>query len=71
MELLQRVYSQQEGTVLTDRERRLSDQTRHETRRSIIERDVNAVLQFSLEDDLKRWKDQQKSIRLNDRKKTA
>ena len=45
VELLQRLYSQQEGTLLTDkRERRLSDQTRHGTRRSTIERDV----QFSI-----------------------
>ena len=67
--LLQRLYSQQEGTVLTDEESDvfpIKRGTKQGDPSSILL--FNAVLQFSLEYDLKRWKEKQKGIRLNDRK---
>ena len=59
--LLQRLYSHQEGTVLTDKEsdvfqikmgKKQGDQLS-----SLL---FNTVSQFSLEDDLKRWQEKQK-----------
>ena len=70
VELLQRLYSHQEGTVLTDKE---SDvfQIKRGTKQgdplsSLL---FNTALQFSLEEDLKRWQEKQKGIRLSDKKK--
>ena len=66
--LLQRLYSQQEGTVLTDKE---SDA--FPIKRGTKQRDplssllFNTVLQYSLEDDLKRWHEKRKGIRLSDK----
>ena len=51
--LQQRLCSQQEGTVLTDKE---SD--------ALL---FNTVIQFSLENDLKQWQEKQKGIRLSDK----
>ena len=66
--LLQRLDSQQEGTVLTDKE---SDA--FPTKRGTNQGDPlssllsNTVLQYSLEDDLKRWQEKRKGIRLSDK----
>ena len=66
--LLQRPYSQQEGTVLTDKE---SDAfpIKRETKQgdplsSLL---FNTVLQYSLENDLKQWQEKRKGIRLSDK----
>ena len=65
--LLQRLYSQQEGTVLTDKE---SDA--FPIKRGTKQGDplssllINTVLQYSLENDLKRWQEKRKGIRLSD-----
>ena len=67
--LLQRLYCQHEGTVLTDKE---SDA--FAIKRGTKQGDplssllFNTVLQFSLEGDLKRWQEKQKDIRLSDKK---
>ena len=66
--LLQRLYSHQEGTVLTDKE---SDA--FPIKRGTKQGDplssllFNTVLQYSLEKDLKRWQEKQKGIRLSDK----
>ena len=66
--LLQRLYSQQEGTVLTDKE---SDT--FSIKRGTKQGDplssllFNTVLQYSLEEDLKRWQEMRKGIRLSDK----
>ena len=66
--LLQRLYSQQEGTVLTDKE---SDA--FPIKRGTKQGDplssllFKTVLQYSLESDLKRWQEKQKGIRLSDK----
>ena len=68
MRLLQRLYSRQEGTVLTDKE---SDA--FPIKRGTKQGDplssllFNTVLQFSLEGDLKRWQEKRKGIRLSDK----
>ena len=65
--LLQRLYSQQEGTVLTDKE---SDA--FPIKRGTKQGDplssllFNTVLQYSLENDLKQWQEKRKGIRLSD-----
>ena len=65
--LLQRLYSHQEGTVLTDKE---SDAL--PIKRGTKQGDplssllFNTVLQYSLESDLKRWQEKQKGIKLSD-----
>ena len=72
VKLLQRLYSQQVGTVLTDKESDVLPikwRTKHGDLLSSLL--YNTVLQFSLEGDLRRWQDQQKGIRLSDKKKTA
>ena len=68
VKLLQRLYSQQEGTVLTDKE---SDTfpIKRETKQgdplsSLL---FNTVLQYSLESDLKQWQEKRKGIRLSDK----
>ena len=66
--LLQRLYSQQEGTVLTDKE---SDP--FPIKRGTKQGDplssllFNTVLQYSLENDLKQWQEKRKGIRLSDK----
>ena len=66
--LLQRLYSQQEGTVLTDKE---SDA--FPIKRGTKQGDplssllFNTVLQYSLENNLKRWQEKQKGIKLSDK----
>ena len=66
--LLQRLYSQQEGAVLTEKE---SD--KFPVKRGTQQGDplssllFNTVLQFSLENDLKRWQEKQKGIKLSDK----
>ena len=65
---LQRLYSQQEGTVLTDKEsdafpiKRATKQG--EPLSSLL---FNKVLQYSLEGDLKKWQENKKGIRLSDK----
>ena len=66
--LLQRLYSHKEGTVLTDKEsdtfpiKRGTEQG--DPLSSLL---FNTVLQYSLENDLKRWQKKQKGIRLSDK----
>ena len=69
MRLLQRLYSQQEGTVLTDKESDIfliKRGTKQVAPLSLFL--FNTVLQFSLESDLKRWQEKQIGIRLSDQK---
>ena len=59
--LLQRVYSQQEGTVLTDKESDvfpIKRRTKQEDPLSSLL--FSTVLQFALESDLKRWQEKHK-----------
>ena len=69
VKLLQRLHSQQVGTVLTDKESDVFPiklgTKQGDPLSSLL---FNTVLQFSLEGDLKRWQDQQKGIRLSDKK---
>ena len=67
--LLQRLYSQQKGTVLTDKESDVFP-IKLETKQGNLLSSLlfNTVLQFSLEGDLKRWQEKQKGIRLSDKK---
>ena len=66
--LLQRLYSQQEGTVLTDKESEAFPIKRGTKQgdplSSLL---LNTVLQFSVESDLKLWQEKQKGIRLSDK----
>ena len=68
MRLVQRLYSQQEGTVLTDKESDAFPIKRGtkpgDPLSSLL---FNTVLQFSMEGDLKRWQEKQKGIRLSDK----
>ena len=68
--LLQRHYSQQEGTVLTDKE---SDafpiKRRTKQGDPFSSLPFNTLLQYSLENDLKQWQEKRKGIRLSDKTK--
>ena len=65
--LLQRLYSQQEGTVLTDKESDVFSIKRGTKQGDPLSSLLfNTVLQYSLEDDLKRWQEKRKGIRLSD-----
>ena len=69
MRLLQRLHSQQEGTVLTNKESDLYPIKRGTKQGAPLSSLLfNTVLQFSLESDLKRWQEKQKGIRLSDKK---
>ena len=69
MELLQRMYGHQEGTVLTDKERdAFSIQKRTKQEDPLSSLLFDTVLQLSLKDDLMRWQEKQKGIRLSDKK---
>ena len=66
--LLQRLSNHQDGTVLTDKESDLfpiKRRTKQTTRCLLF--CSTAVLQFSLEGDVKRWQEKQKGIRLSDK----
>ena len=69
VKLLQRLYSQQIGTVLTDKESDVFPikwgTKQGDPLSSLL---FNTMLQISLEGDLKRWQDQQKGITLSDKK---
>ena len=66
--LLQRLYSQQEGTVLTDKESDAFPIKRGTKQGDALSSSLfNTVLQYSLEGDLKRWQERQKGIRLSDK----
>ena len=66
--LLQRLYNHQKGTVLTDKESDVFPIKRGtklvDPLSSLL---FNTVLQYSLENDLKRWQEKQKRIRLSDK----
>ena len=69
MKLLQRLYSQQEGTVLTDKESDIFPIKRGTKQGDPLSSLLfNTVLQYSLENDLKRWQEKQKGIKLSDKK---
>ena len=68
MTLLQRLYSHQEGPVLTDKESDVFPIKRRTKEGDPLSSLLfNTVLQFSLESDLKRWQEKQKGIRLSDK----
>ena len=68
MRLLQRLYSHQEGTVLTDKESDIFPIKRGTKQGDPLSSLLfNTVLQYSLEKDLKRWQEKQKGIRLSDK----
>ena len=67
MNLLQRLYNHQEGTVLTDKESDvfpIKNGTKQGDPLSSLM--FNTVLQYSLEDNLKKWQEHKKGIRLSD-----
>ena len=65
--LLQRLYSQQEGTVLTDKESEVFSIKRGTKQGDPLSSLLfNTVLQYSLEEDLKRWQEKRKGIKLSD-----
>ena len=65
--LLQRLYSQQEGTVLTDKESDVfSIKTGTKQGDPLSSLLFNTVLQYSSEEDLKRWQEKRKGITLSD-----
>ena len=68
VELLTRLCSQQEGTVFTDKESDVFPIKRGtkqgDPMSSLL---FNTVLQFSLEEDLKKWQEKHKGIRLSDK----
>ena len=66
--LLQQLYSQQEGTVLTDEESDAFPIKRGTKQGDPLSSSLfNIVLQYSLESDLKRWQEKRKGIRLSDK----
>ena len=68
VKLLQQFYSHQEGTVLTDKESDVFP-IKRETKQGdpLFSLLFNTVLQYSLENDLKRWQEKQRGIRLSDK----
>ena len=67
IKLLQRLYSQQEGTVLTDKESDVFSIKRGTKQGDPLSSLLfNTVLQYSLEEDLKRWQEKRKGIKLSD-----
>ena len=65
--LLQRLYSQQEGTVLTDKESDVFSIKRGTKQGDPLSSLLfNTVLQYSLEEDPKRWQEKRKGIKLSD-----
>ena len=68
VKLLRRLYIHQEGTVLTDKESDVFPIKRGTKQGDPLSSLLfNTVLQFSLENDLKRWQEKQKGIRLSDK----
>ena len=69
IDLLKRLYSHQEGTVLTDKESVVfpikRDTKQGDPVSSLL---FNTVLQFVMEDDLKKWQEKHKDIYLSDQK---
>ena len=69
VELLKRLYSHQEGTVLTGKESEVFPIKRGTKQGDPLSSLLfNTVLQFSVEEDLKRWQEKQRGIRLSDKK---
>ena len=67
MRLLQRLYSQQEGTVLTDKESDVFSMKRGTKQGDPLSSLLfNTVLQYSLREDLDRWQEKRKGIKLSD-----
>ena len=65
--LLQRLYSQQEGTVLTDKESDVFSIKRGTKQGDPLSSLLfNTVLQYSLREDLDRWQEKRKGINLSD-----
>ena len=66
--LLQRLYSHQEGTVLTDKESDVFPINRGTKQGDPLSSLLfNTVLQYSLENNLKQWQENKKGIRLSDK----
>ena len=69
VKLLQRLCKHQEGTVLTDKESDVFSIKRSTKQGDpLLSLLFDTVLQSSLEDDLKRWQEKPKGIRLSDKK---
>ena len=66
--LLQRLCSHQEGTVLTDKESDTFPIKRDKAAGPIVQLSLQHSVAISLQDDLKRWQEKQKGIRLSDKK---
>ena len=67
VKLLQRLYSQQEGIVLTDKESDVFSIKRGTKQGDPLSSLLfNTVLQYSLKDDLDRWQEMRKGIKLSD-----
>ena len=67
MRLLQRLYSQQEGTVLTDKESDVFSIKRGTKQGDPLSSLLfNTVLQYSLREDLDRWQERRKGIKRSD-----
>ena len=68
VKLLQRLYSQQEGTVLTDKESEVFSIKRGTKQGDPLSSLLfNTVLQYSLESNLTKWQENKKGIRLSDK----
>ena len=69
IDLLKRLYSHQEGTVLTDKASAVFPIRRGTKRGDPVSSLLfSTVLKFALKDDLKCWQEENKGIRLSDRK---
>ena len=71
VEILQRLYSHKEGTVLTDKASDMFPIKRERSREALSSFTLQHSVAIFLEDDLKRWHEKQKGIGLSDKKKTA
>ena len=67
VKLLQKLYKQQEGTVLTDKESEVFAIKKRPSKVTHCHLFFNTVLQYSLENNLTKWQENRKGIRLSDK----